>query len=235
MPATKTRGPAWKHADDKLLSQLWGAYGIVMIARQLGRTPCSIAKRAARNKLGPSLRGSMSLGQFVTQSGYARSRIKNAASRLGLQLRRSKRMSEKIPRGGRKGKKGRRILVGDEQQDAILAYLAKIPDGEHVWSGRTGHTRAMDWGTGGKPAACLKCAKTDRAHKAKGICKRCYRSGSEQAKKRERDRVIQSVPHVGARVDRRGSRKPKAGDARATPDARVGVQRRVRSGPESAR
>ena len=172
MPRTETRGPTWTRKDDRKLARVWGEHGIEELARIFKRTPCSIAKRAARNKLGPSLRGTLSLGRFVVESGYARSRICNAAARIGVDLLRSDRMSEKTPRGMH----GRRIIVSEEQRVAILAYLAKVPDGVHVWSGRTNKTLRTEWGTGGKPKTCRKCKKTDRAHKAKGLCIGCYKS-----------------------------------------------------------
>jgi hypothetical protein len=173
MPAALTRGPRWGRPDDERLTELWGVVSIEKIANELGRTPCSIAKRALRNRLGPALANVITLRQLELETGYNRTRLRGAAARLKIRLRRSKRMSEKAPRV--KSGKYRRIIVTTEQREAIIAYLATVPDGRHIWSNTKKKTSRDAWGTGGKPAACAKCGKTDKPHKAKGVCVRCYR------------------------------------------------------------
>jgi hypothetical protein len=113
------------------------------------------------------------LRQLELETGYNRSRLRNAALRLKIRLRRSERMSEKEPLV--KSGKYRRIIVTSEQRESIIAFLATIPDGRYLWSNKTKKTSSLAWGTGGKPRACRKCAQTDKPHKAKGVCVRCYR------------------------------------------------------------
>lgn len=179
VPRTETRGPPWSEFDDERLAMLWGAKMPGAIAKEFGRTLCSIVKRAAKLKLGPAHAHTKNVHQIVRETGYARTRIINAAKRLGIKLRRAKRVSEHKPRGKAQHADSVvffRLLVSQDQEKRILDFLARVPDAVHVWSNKTRKTRADAWGTGNKPESCKRCGKTDRPHKANGICTRCYRS-----------------------------------------------------------
>jgi hypothetical protein len=162
----------------RLLADLWGVLPIDDIASRLGRTSCAIAKRAIRNGLGSALPDVVSLRQLELETGYDRTRIRGAAARLNIRLKRAPHVSEWKPRST--SSKHRRVIVTQAQRELILAYLAKIPDGRKLWSNKTKRTSRDAWGTGGKPAACNGCQKTKNPHHAYGMCIRCYRPKRRQ-------------------------------------------------------
>jgi hypothetical protein len=170
MAAFVKRGPRWTAADNQTLAQLWGRKSIDAIAKELGRSVCAIQARAIRLRLGPASRGLMTMKEFMEQTGYCRRRVLNAAVRLNIRFRRLFRTS------ARKRKKNtpRRIIISTEQQVRLLEFLAKVPDGEKLFSGKGTMSPAAEWGTGRKPPACLGCQSTNKPHCARGRCASCY-------------------------------------------------------------
>lgn len=179
MPRTETRGPRWSATDDDMLSTVWGEKTPGAIAKEFGRTLCSVVKRAYKLGLGPAHAHTKNVHQLVRETGYARSRIINAAKRLDIKLHRAKRVSDHKPRMGKHYEDPSRffrLLVTPNQEKRILEFLARLPDAESLWSNKTRITRVDAWGTGRKPKSCKRCKKTDKPHKARGYCIRCYNS-----------------------------------------------------------
>lgn len=169
MPAYVEKGPPWSADDDALLESKWAHEGIESIAALLKRSVCAVYQRAKRNNLGPAAAHRKTLGAFANETGYARSRIMGAARKLRLRFTRLPRVTSKPT----KKVNARRLIVNEEQQEKILEYLKKIPDGERLYV-KPRVSRDGEWNQGKKPPQCLGHGGTDMPHRARGYCKSCY-------------------------------------------------------------
>ncbi len=166
----------WTAKQDEQLATFWGVIPLDELAKELGHTVTAVHRRACDRHLGSAARGSTSLDAFVRTTGYARSRILNAAKRLKLRiLRRPQTTPLKIRRPD-----WRPYVVTEAQQERILEYLAKIPDAERVTVSRKG-----EWGTGGKPRVCAECRTKKHPHVGRGLCSLCYDRARRPARGRQ--------------------------------------------------
>ena len=160
----------WTTAEEKTLSQLWGVLSAKQLGQRLNRSIDSVISRSTRMKLGPPSRGTKALTTLCRESGYHPGQIRYAIHNLGMLLQHKLDMR-------RPGTEShyRQYAISFEQEEAILAYLAKHPDGERVYCNQPGHrTKLGQWGVGNKPPACIECNRTDRIHRAHGMCGTCH-------------------------------------------------------------
>ena len=162
----------WSEEELSLLSFLWGSVSTKIISRRLGRTVTAILNMAYRLDLGPPSRGMKSLNRFCRETGYHPQQVRYALLNLGLMLHHTP--DTRPPDSG--PRKYRHHAITFEQEEAILEYLSKHPDGEPVYCNQAGHkTKQGVWGVGNKPERCLDCQRTDRPHRGHGLCGTCHR------------------------------------------------------------
>jgi hypothetical protein len=171
-PRTGTR---WTEQEDQLLRSRWGEWTVRKLGKALGRTERSVGQRAKRLKLGPASKvgGRMSLREFEQFSGFSRTKIRSAAKKLGISLKRAKTSDGWHVHKGQANKLptaySRTMALTVSQQNRLLAYMLEHQDkiissvriSPHQWEGRT-------------PAQCSSCNTTERPYKARGMCDRCY-------------------------------------------------------------
>lgn len=160
----------WTHAEEKTLSRFWGVLSARQLGGRLGRSVDAIISRANRMGLGPPSRGTKALTALCRESGYNPGQIRYAIQNLGMVLHHKLDMRRTDAPGIY-----RQYAISFDQEEAVLAYLARHPDGERIYCHQPGHrTRLGQWGVGDKPPACLGCARTDRRHQARGLCGTCH-------------------------------------------------------------
>lgn len=163
----------WTEEETRLLSFLWGSVATRTISRRLGRTVTAVVDKAYRMGLGRPSRGTKSLNRLCRETGYHPQQIRYAITNLGLMLQHTP--DTRLPSA--KPRQYRHHAITFEQEEAILDYLKQHPDGERVYCTTPGHrTKQGVWGVGNKPAACLRCQRTDRPHRGKGFCGTCLRA-----------------------------------------------------------
>lgn len=156
----RTRGRAWTERDDKELWWLWGSFAPDVVARRTGRTLAACKQRARVLGIGSSGRGATTLAELARNTGYDESRLKGAIEYLGLRTRKNDSSSRSA--------RGKHHAISSDQVEEILEMLSRIPDGVRLVDSR--------WGRGNRPQSCRGCQQTERPHKAKGLCGRCYAS-----------------------------------------------------------
>jgi hypothetical protein len=112
---------------------------------------------------------SYTLHAIGAATGYSRSRLTFALQALGL--------ADGTPRS-----------VSEAEREAIVRYLATIPDGRKLYAirgvkplhGCGLRTARGVWAVGVKPAACRGCHRSDRPHRARGYCATCLRREQRQ-------------------------------------------------------
>ena len=160
----------WTPAEKKMLALLWGTMSVVPLSKKLGRSVDSIVNRARQMGLGSPSRGTKPLNQLCRESGYHPKQIRYALKNLGMALQ--YKFDTRHPKEPRIY---RQYAISFEQEEAILAYLAKHPDGSPVYCNAPGYrTKQGQWGVGNKPPACLDCGRTDRPHRGRGFCSSCH-------------------------------------------------------------
>lgn len=160
----------WTAAEEKTLSQLWGVLSAKNLGERLGRSVDAIISRANRMGLGAPSRGTKALTTLCRETGYHPGQIRYAMRNLDMNLQ----FKVDMRRPGQESVY-RQYAITFEQEEAILAYLAQHPDGERVYCNQPGHrTKLGQWGVGDKPPACLVCHRTDRIHRAHGMCGTCH-------------------------------------------------------------
>lgn len=165
-------GTRWTQEEDDQLAHWWTHLSAKKIGELIGRSEQAVINRGRVLGLGSPRGEYLSLSELERTSGYAQSTIKLAAQRLGITLRRQPvyQKAWRPKKGGRrKHNYGRNYAIPREQADAVLAELARVPDGK-----RRQLTYRGEWG-GPKPDKCLGCGTSERPHCAKGLCARCYR------------------------------------------------------------
>ena len=169
-----------------MLLACWGEAAGTEIARRLGRPLLGVAHRAKKLRLPSPRQGRTTLRALSQQTGYDKVRLRNAAERLGLRLPR-------LPGVAASRVRAPWHAIEKSQADAILAYLAKVPDSVGIRRKTGQRTMAGEWGTGQKPLACIACALNDRPHYCRGMDRECYdraraalRYSREKARLRER-------------------------------------------------
>lgn len=161
-------GCHWTPDEDRRLAAVWSERALVGIARVMGRTMRAVSVRAFKLRLGSINASTTTMKAFTASTGYSRSRVQNAATRLGIVFERAKRQD---PR-----QRGKTIewAITDEQSDRILEFLSTLQDGRRLYSNRALRSERGVWGVGIKPVACVGCGTTTKPHRAKGRCARCY-------------------------------------------------------------
>jgi len=179
----------WTDREDSQLAFLWGEFSLRVIARRLGRTPGAVTMHARLLKLGSPSQGTVSMNALSRISGYALSRLRQAAEDLGLCLHRV------VSSDPRQSQRTHKYAITIEQQEAILAYLARVPDAQRLFSKTGKRTRRGVWGIGEKPPGCSICTRTDIPHYAKGMCKICYLRPRKRAWNKKRKEDGSSLAH----------------------------------------
>ncbi len=158
----------WTKADEKQLWFFWGSFSLPTIAKKLKRSQHAVAMKARALGIGAPSRATISLSGFSRETGYSITRIRWAAEQLGLCLHR-------VPKSDPRQKKHpRKFGIEEEQQQAILAFLKKVPDGQRIYRAGGKKSAKGVWGVGQKPPGCFGCTRTDIPHYALGLCKVCY-------------------------------------------------------------
>jgi len=150
---------AWTEEEDRILANHWGTT-LPRIAKLLDRSPDALRARAEKLGLGPPRHGleAITLRRFAAMSGFSTTKIRHAAGALGIKLRHAP-----AGRPRRRRAKSKVYAVTPGQTERILALMLE--------GGFIGRSRSWD---GREPPACVVCGGTDRPHKAKGACSRCY-------------------------------------------------------------
>lgn len=161
-------GRRWSDEDDAALRTHWGMV-LPRLSKILGRSVKAIRTRAEELELGPPALAleAVTLRQLSEMSGFSTTKIRHAAAELGIELKRAP--STRIEQRGRARAKTFAVTPG--QADRIVKRM--------LAGGFIGRSR--EWGKDGHPAACVTCARTDRPHKAKGRCSRCYSTSRTRA------------------------------------------------------
>jgi len=180
----------WTTHDLNTLQFCWGMFEMSVLVRRLGRSPRSITNMAM--KLG--LTGSSRIERVYTMkdmmrlTGYHSVGILNVAKRLGLTICRrhvyfrkwsSSKDTARTMRWG-----SFRYEFSIEDVEKILEAF-RHEESSHVFATKTG-----EWGTGGKPPACIHCGETSRPHMGRGLCRRCH---AKLTKIRREIRELRSV------------------------------------------
>ena len=160
----------WSGAEDRLLTMLWGTVATKTVAKKLTRSTFSVVSRSTRLGLGSPSRGTKSMAQFCRETGYFPRQIHCVLKNLGLTPH------HKIDTSpGKKNRVYRQFAITFEQEEAILAYFRKHPDGERIYCTLPGYrTKTGQWGVGNKPPVCHGCKRNDRPHRARGLCGACH-------------------------------------------------------------
>lgn len=170
---------AWSRDDIATLRLFWGVVDIDEVAERLLRTPYAVARKVRDLKI-PTVHGIKAIRTASAESGYGIHRLRIALVALKLRPR-------MIPRTDtRQAKKTGRSGYTDPEWSRVYAWLKQFPDGEPLPNPASKLTPAIAWGTGGKPAACVVCARVTLPHYARGKCTRCYR---RQAHREHRARI----------------------------------------------
>lgn len=177
---------AWTEKEENHLHFYWGVRSPERLAQDLERTPWAVVQHAIKLKLGPFSRGTMSLRELEHFSGFSITKIKQALGKLNIKVPRARRSDPSFRRT-------REYAIDDETAEKVIQYMIDNP---LIYADKKGSTRTTRgaWGVGTKPAACNRCARTDKPHYAKGYCQGCYRvvfdmkdkyvpSGNEPGKK----------------------------------------------------
>jgi len=160
----------WTEEEVHILERLWGTFSVKTIGKRIGRTDVAVVTKACLLKLGPPGRGTKRMTVLCRESGYHPHQIQYAAKNLGLELQYS--ADTRIQ--DRHLRQYRQYAITEEQEEEILAYLNKKPDGERLYCNAPGHrTKNGVWGVGNKPPCCDECKTTARPHRGKGLCGNC--------------------------------------------------------------
>ncbi len=159
----------WAKREDAALRAGWGLRDLGDLAAQFDRTPLAVRVRARALGLPLARQGTKSLVELAASTGYDDTRIRGAVARLGMVVDRAPAMFNAAP-----PLRGRPLAFTEEQELEIVAFLATVPDGRKLYSGQASATDSWQWGVGGKPAACIDCARSDVQHAGRGRCRACF-------------------------------------------------------------
>lgn len=168
--AASRRGLPWTAEERRLLAFLWGEFSMNTIAARLNRDASAVRVQAEQMTLPPPSQGTMSLAAFCRQSGYDDGKIMRAAEHVGVTPARAE-----TTRARRSTVRKKRWAFTEEQQEAIVAFLAARPDRSPLFAKGHVHIGLGVWGTRRLPPCCVVCSTTERRHVAKGRCGRCDR------------------------------------------------------------
>jgi len=157
-------GKPWSEEDEKKLSWDWGTIPLTQLAARFKRSGYAVFRKAIDMGLGRAKRGTMSVNAFSKYSGFSVFKIMKAARALDLNLWRG--LSSEPGRD-----RVRDYDVKDFQQEALIKYMMDNP---WIPSPGSSMSKQGEWGTGRKPAACLRCNRSDKPHFSKGKCRGCY-------------------------------------------------------------
>jgi hypothetical protein len=163
----------WTAEESRVLQALWGTRSVTALARRLGRTPRGVSCRAVELGLRSAREELWSWDRLARETGYGRRRLQAAALHAGVKVRKHALSGSSVD-SRRQGTRATTATLSGSQVEAIVAFLATIPDGQRLFRPGRGTTPPASWGTGGKPAACTTCHRTDSPHHAQGECRRCY-------------------------------------------------------------
>ena len=155
----------WSSDDTATLIWLWERADIDKIAQRLKRTETAIYFKAAALGLLGRQANHVSLKRLMERSGFWKRAVLTAMQRIGVEPHLKKRAT---PGGCATDPMKRRYAFTIEEADLILAELKK-----HAGKNRIMPSFVGEWGTGGKPEACLRCGRSDRPHRTKGMCAAC--------------------------------------------------------------
>lgn len=161
-------GRPWTAADDAVLHRDWCVFDCRVVAATLGRSVQACSSRARVLGIGNGQHGLKTVTALARETGYDPKTIQAVAEANDMR-------PHTLPVGRGGTRRTRRKGFNDEQQEALIDKL-KTRD---LWApiprpSMTTRSAKGEWGTGGKPAACLKCSLAEHPHYARGICRRCY-------------------------------------------------------------
>jgi len=162
---TNQLGRRWTAAEDNHLKWFWGEKSIEQLATDIGRTPSGATRRAVKLKLGRPSQGIWPVKKLARELKVSPTRLLNALKRSGHQTKLMLPMSTA---------RGRSLYgISDDHVDDVKVVLDTVTI---VFSDQKKKKRTTKgrWGVGKKPAACLKCKRTDRRHDSLGLCSACY-------------------------------------------------------------
>lgn len=160
-------GRLWTQDEVTYLVNNWGVLSAKAIGVKLNRGRRAVIVKAAALKLPPGNRGLKTPYTLAREMGYDYQRVVAVVAKLGIKLR--------AGLGGATDSRTHktRRFIPDDDVERVEKALAETPDGERVYHPKGKKTGRFDWGTGGKPPACRRCERTDRAHFANGFCGAC--------------------------------------------------------------
>jgi len=179
------RGRHWTPEEDALLTELWGEFGLEVVARRMKRSVWAVDSRAQRLKLGSlSGRTVVLMAHACQKLGYTVETVRNAADHLGIKL-------ANVHAADPDHLKNRRLPARrgllEEDVDRLAAFFRAHPGRLYTVRPELKKTPKTAWGTGNKPPACLGHGGTDRPHHSGGRCVYCYnyrlRTGADPQRK----------------------------------------------------
>ena len=184
-PKPPRTGMRWTKEEDRYLTENWGIFSLLVLATSLGRSQRAVSHHAQELELGPaSLRdGGMSLREFERYSGFSRTKIRNAITRLRMHVSRARvSYPHRRAKTGRVNQKSRTFRLTIDQQEQLLSYLLEH-DQKLILAHRIGK---MEWRRR-DPKHCRSCKSRKKPHMAKGLCTTCYHRERKRAEREVRD------------------------------------------------
>lgn len=182
----------WTKREDAILLEGWGVVSIPVLLKRLpGRTTSGVLYRARFLGFGASRRGTVTVKALCTRTGWSRERIKTAAKRAGVQLRRLPAVLASP------GSKARPFALDEDDADLIVEQLTRDHDSGRLYAGRAGEWGVPRKSGGMVPPACGICLRRDRPRYAKDECVVCYDAFRKAAKKKPDVRTWQNPKEWG--------------------------------------
>lgn len=169
----------WTPEETETLRRLWGVVPVASIVRKLGLRGDQIHNKAVKMRLVHSREGLYSLLEVSRELGYDPKSI--------LLVLRSENVSFLNTTGNMKRGNRKRYRFTDSQYEQIKSLMLRFTKGTRISMARRG-----EWGIKNRPSACAECGRSDRPHKARGICDRMRCSlaaNGSRPRGRPRDRV----------------------------------------------
>lgn len=177
----------WTEAEVAQLQERWGRYNLDTIAKRLKRSENSVVEKARRLGLPSRRPDAMTMNAFMAKTGYSLSRIYTAVAELGLCLHPIARTDPRQTLRNRY-RKALPLAITEEQQEAIIDFLRKVPDATRLYKKTGKRTARGVWGIGVKPPSCLGCGRSDKPHYARGRCQTCYMRPFQKAWRKKQKR-----------------------------------------------
>jgi hypothetical protein len=168
----------WTRDEIEILTVPFGEKTIEVIARQLVRTPSSVAAKAREIGLGASSINLRSIREVAAEIGYAHATVARAIQRLGIVMQKWPALDpgQIVPRVRARFTGGRvRLGIGPADHERLVRYF-KEQHTDHAILYREGMQRAPQalWGVKGRPPCCRRCHDPAKPHYLGGWCRQCH-------------------------------------------------------------